>query len=318
MLNCLWLILLRRPIVAALISLEILIVLTLLSRFKFEKLWMTIDFLDVMIVDRDTTAFLLEVFPGLRWWISLAAAATAVAIAIAWRLDRYRVRFQAGLAAFSASAAALVAVSLFWPTGLNEDFEGRSYVSKFARTGVEAIHELSSRGYLDAVAHASAKAVTVADEFACHPARKPPHIILLHDELSFDITVAPGVNVPAGYDRHFQSFDGKMRKLLVEGVGGPSWYTEFNVLTGLSVRSFGRFATAVTRMAAGHIYRGLPRVLQQCGYETFSLYPFYGSFLGSRAFQTTTGIAHYLDMQDLGHPRLRGGQFLLRPCHRSH
>ena len=203
MLNGLWLILLRRPIVAALISLEILIVLTLLSRFKFEKLWMTIDFLDVMIVDRDTMAFLLDVFPGLRWWIALAAAATAVVIAIAWRLDRYRVRFQAGLAAFSVSAAALVAVSLFWPTGLNEDFEGRSYVSKFARTGVEAIHELSSRGYLEAVARASAKAVTVADEFACHPAHKPPHIILLHDESSFDITVAPGVNVPVGYRQAF-------------------------------------------------------------------------------------------------------------------
>ena len=65
MLNCLWLTLLRRPTVAALISLEILIALTLLSRFKFDKLWMTIDFVDVMIVDRDTTAFLLETFPGL-------------------------------------------------------------------------------------------------------------------------------------------------------------------------------------------------------------------------------------------------------------
>ena len=63
MLNCLWLALLRRPTVAALISLGILIVLTLLSRFKFDKLWMTIDFVDVMIVDRDTTTFLLEIFP---------------------------------------------------------------------------------------------------------------------------------------------------------------------------------------------------------------------------------------------------------------
>src|SRR5258705_4496316 len=54
MLNCLWLTLQGRPTVAALISLEILVALTLLSRFKFEKLWMTIDFVDVMIVDRDT------------------------------------------------------------------------------------------------------------------------------------------------------------------------------------------------------------------------------------------------------------------------
>src|SRR4051812_8524293 len=299
MLNCLWLALLRRPTVAALISLGILIVLTLLSRFKFDKLWMTIDFVDVMIVDRDTTAFLLEIFPGLRWWILLAVAATAVAIVIAWRLDRYRVGLQTSLAGFSISAATLVAVSLFWPTGLNEDFEGRSYVSKFARTGVEAVHELSSRGYLDAAESARGHVAEAAGAI-CHPTRKLPHIILLHDESSFDITIAPGVHVPAGYHRHFQSFDGRERKLLVEGVGGPSWFTEYNVLTGLSVRSFGRFATSVTRIAAGHVYRGLPRVLQRCGYETFSLYPFYGSFLGSRAFHTTTGIAHYLDMQDLG------------------
>lgn len=299
MLNCLWLTLQGRPSAAALISLEILVALTLLSRFKFDKLWMTIDFVDVMIIDRDTAAFLLAIFPALRWWILLAVLATAVAIAVVWRLDRYRVSRRASLAGLSIAAAAFVAVSLLWPTGLNEDFEGRSYVSKFARTGVEAVHELSSRGYLDAAEGASGY-VTQAAGAGCHPARKLPHIILLHDESSFDITAASGVNVPAGYHRHFQSFDGKARKLVVEGVGGPSWFTEYNVLTGLSVRSFGRFATSVTRIAAGRVYRGLPRALQNCGYQTFSLYPFYGSFLGSRSFQTTTGIAHYLDMHDLG------------------
>ena len=36
---------------------------------------------------------------------------------------------------------------------------------------------------------------------------------------------------------------------MVEGAGGPSWYTEYNVLTGLSVRSYGRFADFVTRMS---------------------------------------------------------------------
>jgi len=42
MLNCLWLALLRRPGVASLLSLEVLVALTLLSRFKYDKLWMTI------------------------------------------------------------------------------------------------------------------------------------------------------------------------------------------------------------------------------------------------------------------------------------
>ena len=149
MLNCLGLALVRRPTVAALISLEILLALTLLSRFKFDKLWMTVDFVDVMIIDRDTTAFLLAIFPSLRWWIASAAAATVVAVAIAWRLDSHRIRPRDGVAGFAASAAALVTVSLLWPTGLTEDFEDRSYVSKFARTGVEAVHELMTRGYLD-------------------------------------------------------------------------------------------------------------------------------------------------------------------------
>jgi hypothetical protein len=145
-----------------------------------------------------------------------------------------------------------------------------------------------------------AESLKAAPAAACNPSRKLPHIILLHDESSFDITAAPGIKVPPGYHRHFQSLDGKARKLVVEGAGGPSWFTEYNVLTGLSARSYGRFATSVTRIAAGRVGRGLPHSLSRCGYKTFSLYPFYGAFLGSRAFQTTAGIQRYLDMRDLG------------------
>src|SRR5215211_4942562 len=136
-LNCLWLALVRRPAVSALISLEILVALVLLSRFKFDKLWMTIDFVDVLIVDQDTSAFLLATFPALRWWILLTTLATIIVIFIAWRLDRYRVRLRTSLGGFAISAIALVAVSLSCPTGLREDFEGQSHISKFTRTGVE-------------------------------------------------------------------------------------------------------------------------------------------------------------------------------------
>ena len=70
--------------------------------------------------------------------------------------------------------------------------------------------------------------------------------------------MAPGIKVPDGYGAHFKSFDGKERNFLVEGNGGPSWFTEYNVLEGLSARSFGRFAYFVTRIAAGRVNRGLP------------------------------------------------------------
>jgi hypothetical protein len=298
LLNCFWLALFRRSAVAALLSLEFVIALTLLSRFKFDKLWMTVDFVDLMIIDRDTSAFLLAAFPSLRGWIALAAAVTALLLIAAWRLDSRRVRLRTSVAGGALCMAALVALSLAFPTGLDEDFVSQNYVSKFARTGVEAIHEFASHGYLQADASA-AERLNVSPA-ACDHSGKLPHIILLHDESSFDITVAPGIRVPSGYGNHFQSFDGKARKLVVEGAGGPSWFTEFNVLTGLSVRSFGRFATSATRIAAGRVVRGLPLSLRRCGYRTWSLYPFYGAFLGSRAFQTTVGIEHYLDMADLG------------------
>jgi hypothetical protein len=299
LLNCLSLALVRRPVVAALLALGFVVALTLLSRFKFDKLWMTVDFVDLMIIDRDTSAFLLTVFPSLRRWMALAAVATAALLIVAWRLDPNRVRVRSSLIGGALCMAALVVLSLSFPTDLQEDFISRNYVSKFARTGVEAVHELATHGYLesDAAVTGSPK---LAQAAPCQPARKLPHIILLHDESSFDITAAPGIIVPAGYQHHFVSLDGKARKLIVEGVGGPSWFTEYNVLTGLSVRSYGRFATSVTRIAAGHLNRSLPLSLSRCGYKNFSLYPFYGAFLGSRAFQTSVGIANYLDMVDLG------------------
>jgi len=52
----------------------------------------------------------------------------------------------------------------------------------------------------------------------------------------------------------------------VEGAGGPSWYTEYNVLSGLH-RALRRFQFFVTRIAAGRVERGLP-ALQRCGYRT--------------------------------------------------
>ena len=299
LLNFFWLALFRRPVAAALISLEFVVALILLSQFKHDKLWMTVDFVDLMIIDQDTSAFLLTAFPSLRGWIMLAAMATATLLIGAWRLDPLRMRVRNSVIGSLLCMGALVTLSLSFPTDLYEDFFSQNYVSKFARTGVEAIHELITHGYLESDASVD-ESLKTAPASACNPSHKLPHIILLHDESSFDITVAPGIKVPPDYHRHFQSLDGKTRKLVVEGAGGPSWFTEYNVLTGLSARSYGRFATSVTRIAAGRVGRGLPHSLSRCGYKTFSLYPFYGAFLGSRAFQTTAGIQRYLDMRDLG------------------
>src|SRR5947209_17294927 len=76
MLNCFWLTLVRRPAVAALLSLEFVIVLTLLSRFKYDKLWLTLDFVYLMILDQYTSAFLLAAFPSMLRWLLLVVSCT--------------------------------------------------------------------------------------------------------------------------------------------------------------------------------------------------------------------------------------------------
>ena len=129
---------------------------------------------------------------------------------------------------------------------------------------------------------------------------KRPHIIMLLDESSFDITAAPGIKVPPGYADFFKSVDGKQRTMVAEATGGPTWYTEFNVVAGLSVRSFGDLKFYVTRITAGRVTRGLPAALQRCGYKTVSLYPTYGDFLSARAFQKAAGVEEFIDMADMG------------------
>lgn len=72
------------------------------------------------------------------------------------------------------------------------------------------------------------------------------------------------------------------------------------MLDAVPVRSYGRFADFVTRIAAGRVERGLPQALRRCGYKTFTLYPMYGAFLSARSFQATTGIQSFLDSESLG------------------
>jgi hypothetical protein len=241
----------------------------------------------------------MTVFPGLGAKVAMSLALGLPLLLLIWWLDPLRVHRALAALAGLAAMAALVALSLAVPADPYDEFYGGDYVSKFARSGVTAAQEYFSRGLFEADA---GDAGILRAPFAgpCKPAEKPPHIVMVFDESSFDITMAPGIKVPEGYRRHFASFDGRQRRFVVEGAGGPSWFTEYNVLTGLSVRSYGRFADFVTRIAAGRVERGLPLALRHCGYKTFSFYSYLGAFLDARKFQRTTGIENFYDSRTMG------------------
>jgi hypothetical protein len=308
LLNFAWLALIRRPGLSALLSLTMIALLVVLSRFKSENLWMTVSFLDIMIIDADTIAFLLSVIPHLRVALAIAIVLAVPLSLLVWRLDPFRVGRRAATLGGAACFAGIVAVSAAVPEEPWEAFVGDNYLSKFVRSGVTSSSELATHGLFDAGGTTTDRLTFAADD-RCQPSGKPPHVIMVLDESSFDIRAVPGVKVPPGYGSHFRSFDGATRSFVVEGAGGPTWYAEYNVLTGLSTRSFGRFAYFVTRIAAGRIERGLPQALRRCGYSTFTLYPVFGAFLGARNFQRGTGVERFIDATDMGGRNLESDRF---------
>ena len=75
-LNFFFITLLRRPALSGALSLTLVVVLVLLSRLKHDIVQMTANFLDLILIDRDTAAFLFTIFPNLRWKVVLAASSS--------------------------------------------------------------------------------------------------------------------------------------------------------------------------------------------------------------------------------------------------
>ena len=297
-LNLFFLAILGRPLMSAVLSLIFIAGLIAVSLFKFEVTWMTVTFLDVLIVDSGTVRFLLKTFPNFRLGV-IAGLIAAIPLAILiWRVDRFRVRRVYAALGGTLCLALIGGMSLKVPEQAWEPFQGNNHVSSFVRAGFSSMSQLSTQGWMDAGAALPEKLKGIAGG-SCAPATKPPHIIMVLDESSFDVSTVPGMQVPAGYRDHFRSFDGKLRSFQVEGTGGPTWYTEYNVLAGLSARSFGRLQFYVTRIAANRVERGLPQTLRRCGYKTFSLYPAPGSFLSARAFQHSAGVGRMIDSNEM-------------------
>lgn len=303
LLNAFWIACLRRPALSGFLSLASLSLLIALSLFKYDLLQMTANFVDVMIVDVDALMFLFALFPDLRWQAALALLLGSGVALMVWRLDPFRLRRRHAAWGGTMCLGGLTALALVFPQDPWEGFLRENHVSKFARSGVTSISEFLTRGFMESDAAAAEPLNAPLVPVACssvHPSGRRPHIVLIHDESSFDIRQAPAIKVPKGYGGHFRSFDGKARQFVVEGNGGPSWLTEYNVLAGLSSRSFGRFSYFVTRIASGRVERGLPLALKNCGYQTMSLYPAQGAFMGARGFQTTIGIDQFHDARSLG------------------
>ena len=94
---------------------------------------------------------------------------------------------------------------------------------------------------------------------ACRLDRKPPHIVLIHEESLTPPSVFPGLQYDHSVDPFFRSDDGRLHSLRVETYGGASWLTQFSVLAGVSSRSFGSMSNFVQPFMRGRLRETVPQ-----------------------------------------------------------
>jgi hypothetical protein len=169
------------------------------------------------------------------------------------------------------------------------------YVSSFYSSWSETIETLW-RGQLMDAATTQPKPL-FSPPASCATEKKPPHIILIHQESVVQPSLFPEIGYDRSLDGMFTSFDGKLHKLRVETYGGASWLTEFSVVAGVSTYSFGGMRTFVQSLMQGKVHDTLPQNLTRCGYRNSVFYPVPKDFVSNGKFYAASGMPEIFDFK---------------------
>ena len=299
LLNFFWLVLLRRPLTAAALSLALIVILILLSQFKHGVLMMTATFVDVMIIDVATFSFLLAIIPGLAWKVGLAVVLAIPVLLLLWRLEPFRVRRSIAVLGCLGCFGALAALSFALPTDREDEFYPHQYVSKFARSAAVAAVDLIAARRAGGRRCGSGPAepgqwrrVRCRPQAAAH--RHGVRRIELRRHHAAGRQGSAELPGPVPLVRRQAALvrgRGRRRPELVHRV------QRAHRTVGALLRPLCRVRHPARRRPGQA--RTAPCVAE-CGYKTYSLYSWFGGFVGARGFQTTTGIEHFLDAKHLG------------------
>ena len=214
---------------------------------------MSANFVDVMLIDADTVSFLLTVFPELAARVARRGRSCCRCSCCSGG----SIRFGCGCGRpRSARSVCLAALSGAVVRGADGPREGvrvdRLRVAVRALRRARAVRSRDARPSRirqrrpRSPVVGRARGLQAGAAAAAHRPRAR-RVELRHQR------ACRASRCRAGYQSHFRSFDGKERTFLVEGAGGPTWYTEYNVLSGLVgalLRPFRRVRDADRRRAA--------------------------------------------------------------------
>lgn len=302
-------------------------VIQFLNDGKIALTEMPLTWLDLQIAAANPAGFLgaMKVSPPLAFSI-LGALGLAFAAALGWRaarLDRAVARKNAperALAVVLAAALCLFSVSQFaqrLETAIqSHDYaeiantpEGLVLIEKLVGAApflaLTARYEANAPTPFRQLAQGGAIAAPAAGDVAAYlkPAVRPekqPDIVIVLLESTFDISkvfpTTPAVTSPLFPASNAGQLQGELG---VHAIGGGTWISEFETITGIPSRLFG-YAGYYTHVELGpYVKASLATYLKARGYQTLALYPVEGTFYGARAAYAHYGFDRFVDGEDL-------------------
>jgi hypothetical protein len=136
-----------------------------------------------------------------------------------------------------------------------------------------------------------------------YTSRLAPNIVFFHAESTFDpndvFRLSERVDLPLWSRGRATRAIGPLR---VNVIGGGSWVTEFEVMTGVDSRLFGYQGFYTHQYLAPMVRYSFPKYLARKGYRTTVYYPVDGSFYNAATAFGAYGMEEFVDGPALGLP----------------
>ena len=287
----------RRALFATAMTASLVLLVVGIARAKLETLGMVLHAYDFVfyLTSWSTVSYLWD---GARLYVLALIFGLIFCVGICWlayRLDGTRVnRLHSAIAAAAFALLALLGTSFKGERPHTLFYWEALYVSSFFSSWSETLETLWRGQLVEAAPSAPGRLFSAPA--SCHPARKPPHIILIHEESVVQPGLFPTLQYDRSLDDFFKSRDGKLHRLRVETYGGASWLTEFSILAGMSTQSFGGMRHFVQSLLAGKVRETLPEWLLHCGYRNVVFYPMLKNFVSNARFYQAIGLKEIFDL----------------------
>lgn len=287
----------RRVLFSVAVMAAVVAIISGVSSAKQNMIGMVLHAYDIVFYLGSWSTVTYLWFAARGYVVAFAAAMSLLLLVggLLWQLDPTRLRRRTATIVTSLALVAAAYLGITKPERRHTQFYWDAlHVSSFYSSWAETLETLWRGSFVESAQASNAPPFVLSER--CDLDRKPPHIVLIHQESVVQPNLFPTLNYDRSLDPLFRSDDGKTHKLRVETYGGASWLTEFSILTGLSTHSFGGMRHFVQSLLAGKIRDTLTENLQNCGYRNVLFYPMMRNFVSNARFYDAIGLKEIFDM----------------------